>query len=146
MYFICTINCYTIFTAICLIYISVLGLTAGAHRLWSHASYKANIFLRGFLALAQTLMCQVGFKYFQTLSNCILTLYFQGSLYDWVLEHRLHHAYFNTEKDPFNPNRGFLFAYFTNKLVSSHPDHEKLLKSIDAKDLEQDPIIIWQRR
>jgi len=67
-------------------------------------------------------------------------------LYDWVLEHRLHHAHFGTEKDPFNPDRGFLFAYITNKLVSKHPDHEKLLKSIDVKDLEQDPIVMWQKR
>jgi len=63
-----------------------------------------------------------------------------------VLEHRLHHAHFGTEKDPFNPHRGFFYAYFTNKLVTSHPDHEKLLKTIDVKDLEQDPIVMWQKR
>jgi len=63
-----------------------------------------------------------------------------------VLEHRLHHAHFGTEKDPFNPKRGFFFAYITNKLVTSHPDHEKLLKTIDIKDLEQDPIVLWQKR
>lgn len=49
-----------IFTAICLVHISVLGLTAGAHRLWAHASFKANTALRIFLAFAQTLICQVG--------------------------------------------------------------------------------------
>lgn len=47
------------FTAIFLIYVSVLGLTAGAHRLWAHASFKASIILRQFLAFGQTLMCQV---------------------------------------------------------------------------------------
>ncbi|KAL5235913.1 hypothetical protein ACI65C_003323 [Semiaphis heraclei] len=117
----------TIFYTICLVYVSVLGLSAGSHRLWAHLSFKANIVLRGFLAIAQALICQ-------------------GSLYDWVLEHRLHHAHFGTEKDPFNPKRGLFFAYFTNKLVTSHPDHEKLLKTIDIKDLEQDPIVLWQKR
>lgn len=41
---------------------SVLGITAGAHRLWAHATFKANIVLRAFLALGQTLMCQVCIK------------------------------------------------------------------------------------
>lgn len=27
-----------------------------------------------------------------------------------------------------------------------HPDHNKLLKSVDVKDLEQDPIVMWQKR
>lgn len=70
----------------------------------------------------------------------------QGSLYEWVLEHRLHHEHFGTEKDPFNPSRGFAFAHFTNKLVSSHPDHEKLLKTIDVSDLDRDPVVVWQKR
>jgi len=117
----------TIFYTVCLIHVSVLGLTAGAHRLWAHASFRANTALRGFLIFAQTLMCQ-------------------GSLYDWVVEHRLHHAHFGTEKDPFNPNRGFLFAHLTNKLVSKHPDHEKLLRAIDVEDLEQDRMVMWQKR
>lgn len=63
-----------------------------------------------------------------------------------MLEHRLHHEHFGTEKDPFNPSRGFLYAYFTNKFVTSHPDHETFLKTIDTKDLEQDPIVMWQKR
>ncbi|XP_025404877.1 delta(9)-fatty-acid desaturase fat-6 [Sipha flava] len=117
----------TIFYTICLIYLSVLGLTAGAHRLWAHASFKANIFLRQFLAFAQTLICQ-------------------GPIYEWAIEHRLHHEYFGTEKDPFNSSRGFWFTYFINKLVSSHPDNENLLKAINAKDLDQDPVVMWQKR
>lgn len=48
-----------IFTAICLVHISVLGLTAGAHRLWAHAGFKAHTILRIFLTFAQTLLCQV---------------------------------------------------------------------------------------
>lgn len=50
---------YTFSAAVCLIHVSVLGLTAGAHRLWAHASFRANTALRGFLVFAQTLMCQV---------------------------------------------------------------------------------------
>lgn len=46
-------------TAVYLVHFTVLGTTAGAHRLWAHASYKAHIALRAFLALGQTLNCQV---------------------------------------------------------------------------------------
>lgn len=48
-----------IFIAICLIHVSVLGLTVGAHRLWAHISFKAATILRVFLAFSQTLICQV---------------------------------------------------------------------------------------
>ncbi len=38
---------------------SALGTTAGAHRLWAHRSYKATLPLKIFLALCQTISCQV---------------------------------------------------------------------------------------
>lgn len=40
---------------------SALGVTAGAHRLWSHRSYKAKLPLRIFLAAANSMAFQVGF-------------------------------------------------------------------------------------
>lgn len=40
--------------------ISALGITAGAHRLWSHRSYKARLPLRVFLIIANTMAFQVG--------------------------------------------------------------------------------------
>lgn len=42
---------------------SVLGLNAGAHRLWAHLSFKASTVLRGFLAISQALICQVCTNY-----------------------------------------------------------------------------------
>ena len=39
--------------------ISALGVTAGAHRLWSHRSYKARLPLRLFLIIANTMAFQV---------------------------------------------------------------------------------------
>lgn len=40
-------------------FISALGVTAGAHRLWSHRSYKASSPLRVFLAIANSMAFQV---------------------------------------------------------------------------------------
>uniref|UniRef100_A0A3B4X0E6 Stearoyl-CoA desaturase b n=1 Tax=Seriola lalandi dorsalis TaxID=1841481 RepID=A0A3B4X0E6_SERLL len=45
-------------TAVCYL-ISALGVTAGAHRLWSHRSYKASFPLRVFLALANSMAFQL---------------------------------------------------------------------------------------
>jgi fatty-acid desaturase len=38
-----------------------LGITAGAHRLWSHKSYKAKLPLRIILTFMQTVSFQVSF-------------------------------------------------------------------------------------
>uniref|UniRef100_A0AAY5EGI3 Stearoyl-CoA desaturase b n=1 Tax=Electrophorus electricus TaxID=8005 RepID=A0AAY5EGI3_ELEEL len=39
--------------------VTALGVTAGAHRLWSHRSYKAKLPLRIFLAAANSMAFQV---------------------------------------------------------------------------------------
>ena len=40
-----------------------LGITAGAHRLWAHRTYKAKLPLRIFLGIGQTVAVQVGFMF-----------------------------------------------------------------------------------
>lgn len=49
---------------------SAMGVTAGAHRLWSHKAYKARWPLRAYLCLMQTMA-------------------FQNHIYEWVRDHRL---------------------------------------------------------
>lgn len=39
--------------------VTALGVTAGAHRLWSHRSYRAKLPLRVFLAAANSMAFQV---------------------------------------------------------------------------------------
>lgn len=46
-------------TAVFCFLISALGVTAGAHRLWSHRSYKASLPLKIFLGLANSMSFQV---------------------------------------------------------------------------------------
>jgi len=41
------------------IYVSAVGVTAGAHRLWSHKAYQANLPLRILLATIFTMSGQV---------------------------------------------------------------------------------------
>ena len=69
---------------------SALGITAGAHRLWSHKSYQAKWPLRLFLMLAQ---CLAG----------------QHTIFSWSRDHRVHHKFSDTDADPHNCKRGFFF-------------------------------------
>lgn len=46
-------------TAVLCFLISALGITAGAHRLWSHRTYKASLPLRIFLAVANSMAFEV---------------------------------------------------------------------------------------
>lgn len=59
-----------IFTAF-LSFIGIIGVTCGAHRLWTHQTYKASTFLKLFLMLCQTMSGQVNefiiFSYFHIL-------------------------------------------------------------------------------
>nr|XP_022319334.1 acyl-CoA desaturase-like [Crassostrea virginica] len=106
---------------------SGLGITAGAHRLWAHRSYKARAPLRCLLALMNT----------SALQNDIL---------DWSRDHRVHHKYSETDADPHNAMRGFFFAHVGWLLVKKHPDVMEKGRGLDYSDLYADKVVMFQRR
>lgn len=108
-------------------YFSGLGITAGAHRLWSHRSYKAKLPLRIFLMLAQTVAGQ----------NC---------LYVWCRDHRVHHKFSETDADPHNTHRGFFFAHVGWLLRKKHPDVISQSDKLDFTDLLRDPVVYYQMK
>lgn len=104
-----------------------LGITAGAHRLWAHKSYKAKWPLRAFLAYCNTLA-------------------FQDAVIDWARDHRVHHKYSETDADPHNAKRGFFFAHMGWLLVKKHPEVKRRGKNIDMSDLHADPVLAFQKK
>ncbi|XP_023228726.1 acyl-CoA desaturase-like [Centruroides sculpturatus] len=108
-------------------FLSGLGITAGAHRLWCHRSYKAKLPLRIFLCIC----------------NCIAT---ENDIYEWSRDHRVHHKYSETTADPHNVERGFFFSHIGWLLVRKHPDVIAKGKTIDLSDLRDDPVVKFQRR
>ncbi|KAK3091664.1 hypothetical protein FSP39_021653 [Pinctada imbricata] len=92
---------------------SAMGITAGAHRLWSHRSYRAKTPLRVLLAVMQTAA-------------------FQNDILDWARDHRVHHKYSETDADPHNARRGFFFAHIGWLLVKKHPDVKEKGKLIST--------------
>jgi len=106
---------------------SAIGITAGAHRLWSHRSYKASAPLRVFLALANSMA-------------------FQNDIYEWARDHRVHHKFSETDADPHNALRGFFFAHIGWLLVRKHPDVIEKGRKLELQDLKNDAVVMFQRR
>ncbi|XP_026732543.1 acyl-CoA Delta(11) desaturase-like isoform X1 [Trichoplusia ni] len=106
---------------------SGLGITAGAHRLWAHKSYKARLPLRLLLTLFNTLA-------------------FQDAVIDWARDHRMHHKYSETDADPHNATRGFFFSHVGWLLVRKHPQIKAKGHTIDLSDLKSDPILRFQKK
>lgn len=110
-----------------LLFLGGMGITAGAHRLWSHRAYKARLPLRIFLMLCNTMA-------------------FQNSIYEWTRDHRVHHKYTDTNADPHNSRRGFFFAHMGWLMCRKHPDVKAKGKLIDMSDLRADPVVMFQKK
>ncbi|KPP75201.1 acyl-CoA desaturase-like, partial [Scleropages formosus] len=108
-------------------FLSALGVTAGAHRLWSHRSYKASLPLRIFLAIANSMA-------------------FQNDIFEWARDHRVHHKYSETDADPHNASRGFFFAHIGWLLVRKHPDVIEKGQKLEFSDLKEDKVVMFQRK
>ena len=104
-----------------------LGITCGAHRLWSHRSYKATWPLRLLLML------------FNSMAS-------QNSIFEWARDHRVHHKYSETDADPHNAKRGFFFSHVGWLLMKKHPDVITKGQQSDLTDLYADGIVMFQKR
>ena len=60
----------------------------------------------------------------------------------WVRHHRAHHSYTDTDRDPYNARRGFLFSHI-GWLIGLNPS---AWGKVDMSDLQNDPIVRWQQR
>jgi stearoyl-CoA desaturase (delta-9 desaturase) len=103
------------------------GITAGAHRLWSHRSYKAAFPFRAVLVLLNSIA-------------------FQNDIIEWSRDHRCHHKWTETNADPHNSTRGMFFSHIGWLLVKKHPDVIRKGKTLDLSDLYADRLLVWQRR
>jgi stearoyl-CoA desaturase (delta-9 desaturase) len=102
-----------------------MSISAGYLRLWSHNAYKAHWILRLPLALFGAAATQ----------NSILV---------WASGHRRHHRFVDdNERDPYSANRGFWFSHM-GWMLRSYPSGA--LDFSNAKDLQRDPIVVWQHK
>ncbi len=76
-----------------LLYASGLGVTVGYHRLYSHPTYRTRPVVEAVIL------------FFATMAT-------QGSALRWSFEHRHHHAFVDTDRDPYSIKKGFWYAHF----------------------------------
>lgn len=67
-------------------------------------------------------------------------------MYDWVQEHRAHHKLRNTDYDKFDYRKGFTFAHILSHCINVDPRITKEEQKVDMSDIEQDPIVMYQKR
>lgn len=80
-------------SAIILLYLTGLSITAGYHRYYAHRSYRTKPIVESILLFFGSMAVQ-------------------GSALRWSFDHRLHHAYVDTDEDPYSIKKGFWYAHF----------------------------------
>lgn len=103
---------------------SGFGITAGYHRCFSHKAYKAHWLLRLWWL-------------------CAGAAAVQGSAKWWSLGHRAHHRYTDTEKDPYNSVRGFMYAHMGWLIMKQ--DHKRIGR-VNIDDLNADKMVVVQHK
>ncbi len=99
-----------------------MAITAGYHRLFSHKTYSAHPLYEWATLIASTLAIQ-------------------WSALAWSHDHRLHHNHVDTDEDPYNIKRGFLYAHVWWLFVNPRSFDEKVVP-----DLLRNPRVMFQHK
>lgn len=105
----------------------LFGITAGAHRLWSHKSFEAAFPVRLFFMVVNSAA-------------------HQGSIYHWARDHRMHHRYTDTELDPHSIQYGFWYSHIGWLFFKKNQILRDAASKIDMSDIEHDSIVMFQKR
>lgn len=119
-----TWNTKTFVWAVVYYFATGLGITAGYHRLWAHRAYRAHPIVEWILML-----CASGAV--------------EGSIRWWCRDHRAHHRYVDTPRDPYAVTKGFWHAHVGWMLVKQ--DKHKIGKT-DITDLDNSFMCMLQHR
>jgi len=106
-------------------FIAGIGITMGYHRLWSHRSFDAHWSVEFLLLISGSSA-------------------FQGSVISWSSEHRRHHRYTDTDKDPYNIMKGFFYAHMGWLFFSRQTVEED--SSFVKKDLLKSKMLLLQHK
>lgn len=108
--------------SIALLYITGISITGGYHRYYAHRTYRTN-------------------KIVETIMLFFATMAIQGSALRWAFDHRLHHAYVDTDDDPYSIKRGFWYAHFLWILEKPREIEQKVVS-----DLFKNKLVMFQDR
>jgi stearoyl-CoA desaturase (delta-9 desaturase) len=105
-------------------YFTGLGITAGYHRYWAHRAYSASRLFQLFLLMAA--------------SGAV-----EGSARWWCRDHRAHHRYTDTDKDPYSASKGLLYSHVGWMYLKQNPAR---IGRADISDLNADPLLRNQHK
>lgn len=109
-------------TSAVLLFLTGTGVTAGYHRLYSHITYKVNPIVEGILLFLGTMATQ-------------------GSALRWSYDHRLHHAFVDSDRDPYSIKKGFWYAHFLWLFEKPREIEDRVVA-----DLLKKPLLRFQHR
>jgi stearoyl-CoA desaturase (delta-9 desaturase) len=95
---------------------TLMSITGGYHRLYSHVTYKTKT------------VPELFFLFFGTLAG-------QGSALKWSHDHRLHHRFVDSDKDPYGTPRGFWYSHVLWMFYEPPPWQERIVKDLSANKL-----------
>lgn len=98
------------------------SISAGYHRLYAHRTYTTN----------------------KTVESIILflgTLATEGSALQWSFDHRIHHRFVDSEKDPYSIKKGFFYAHILWIFRKQQPIDPQVVP-----DLTTNRLVLFQHR
>ncbi|MBI3291875.1 MAG: fatty acid desaturase [Elusimicrobia bacterium] len=101
-----------------------LSITGGYHRYFAHKTYVSHSLLKLF---------------YLVFGACAL----QNTALRWASDHRNHHRYTDTEKDPYNFQEGFWYAH-VGWICYKRPSDPSQFTNVP--DLLNDRLVMWQHR
>ncbi len=108
--------------AVALLFLSEIGIGAAYHRFYAHRAYKMN-------KAAETALLFLG------------NLATQGSVLEWAHDHRLHHSYVDTDRDPYSIKKGFWYAHILWMFFKPNP-----VEPERVSDLLENRLVLFQHK
>lgn len=115
------IHTQTLWLSLVMYMISGVGISAGYHRLISHRSFGAHAWFRATLLV---------------MGACAFT----SSALNFASNHRRHHRFTDTLKDPHSTKRGWFFAHIGWACIRAE------ISLDNVHDLTRDKLVMWQHR
>jgi stearoyl-CoA desaturase (delta-9 desaturase) len=102
---------------------TMMSITVGYHRLFSHLSFKAKLPVRLFTLV---------------FGACA----FENSCLDWSSDHRRHHKHVDHDEDPYDISKGFMWAHIGWLMFKLNPEPPM----DNVNDLRKDTLVMWQHK
>ncbi len=105
------------------------------------SSFGSNFNILIEVCVFSSFQCNISVRYILAVFSMAA---WQGSIKWWVLRHRMHHRFTDTDLDPYDSRRGFWYAHFG--WLMEKPQYHSRFSTIDLSDLYLDPVVSWNSK